>query len=179
MQYPPSVAALHLVVPNVFQAVCELVHTCALSGATNSKKGRCQDTQHSTGGKERLGRISKQGNRYLRWLLVAGAMAVIRYARQHGTKRPWLARLMDRRPIKVAWIPDLLLRSETHGDYRIVAAMPDRDGDHMYRIKSPLEEYERVVKEDLLVKSDGYLPEETPTRVSRYGSITLPTLQPA
>jgi len=58
--------------------------------------------QHSTGGKERLGRISKQGNRHLRWLLVAGAMAVIRYARQHGTKRPWLARLMGRRPIKVA-----------------------------------------------------------------------------
>src|SRR5262249_25942264 len=73
------------------------------------------------GGKERLGGISKQGNRHLRWLLVAGcsprtimaqairpillasataatliwptihqasAMAVIRYARQHGTKRP-------------------------------------------------------------------------------------------
>jgi transposase len=58
--------------------------------------------QHSTGGRERLGGISKQGNRYLRWLLVAGAMAVIRYARQHGTKRLWLARLMDRRPIKVA-----------------------------------------------------------------------------
>jgi hypothetical protein len=37
----------------------------------------------------------------MRWLLVAGAMA-IRYARQHGTKRPWLMRLMDRRPIKVA-----------------------------------------------------------------------------
>jgi len=52
--------------------------------------------QHSTGGKERLGRISKQGNRHLRWLLVAGAMAVIRYARQHGTKRLWLARLIDR-----------------------------------------------------------------------------------
>ena len=58
--------------------------------------------QHSTGGKERLGGISKQGNRYLRWLLVAGAMAVIRYARQHGTKRLWLARLMERRPVKVA-----------------------------------------------------------------------------
>src|SRR5262245_46180458 len=58
--------------------------------------------QHSTGGKERLGSISKQGNRHLRWLLVVGAMAVIRYARQHGTKRPWLTRLMDRRPIKVA-----------------------------------------------------------------------------
>jgi transposase len=58
--------------------------------------------QHSTGGKERLGRISKQGNRHLRWLLVAGAMAVIRYARQHGTKRLWLGRLMGRRPTKVA-----------------------------------------------------------------------------
>ena len=58
--------------------------------------------QHSTGGKERLGGISKQGNRYLRWLLVAGAMAVIRYARQHGTRRLWLARIMERRPIKVA-----------------------------------------------------------------------------
>jgi len=58
--------------------------------------------QHSTGGKDRLGGISKQGNRYLRWLLVARAMAVIRYARQHGTKRLWLARIMERRPIKVA-----------------------------------------------------------------------------
>jgi transposase len=58
--------------------------------------------QHSTGGKERLGGISKQGNRYLRWLLIAGSMAVIRYARQHGTKRLWLARIMERRPIKVA-----------------------------------------------------------------------------
>jgi transposase len=58
--------------------------------------------QHSTAGKERLGGISKQGNRYLRWLLVAGAMAVIRYARQHGTKRLWLTRIMERRPIKVA-----------------------------------------------------------------------------
>ncbi len=58
--------------------------------------------QLSTGGKARLGGISEQGNRYLRWLLVAGAMAVIRYARQHGTKRFWLARIMERRPIKVA-----------------------------------------------------------------------------
>ena len=59
--------------------------------------------QHSTGGRDRLGSITKQGNRYLRWLLVVGAMAVIRYARKHGTeKRPWLARLMERRPTKVA-----------------------------------------------------------------------------
>jgi transposase len=59
--------------------------------------------QHSTGGKDRLGSITKQGNRYLRWLLIVGAMAVIRYARKHGTeKRPWLGRLMERRPTKVA-----------------------------------------------------------------------------
>jgi transposase len=59
--------------------------------------------QHTTGGKDRLGSITKQGNRYLRWLLVTGAMAVIRYAQKHGTKnRPWLGRLMQRRPTKVA-----------------------------------------------------------------------------
>jgi hypothetical protein len=57
--------------------------------------------QHTTGGKDRLGSITKQGNRYLRWLLVAGAMAVIRYAQKHGTeRRPWLGRLMERRPTR-------------------------------------------------------------------------------
>ena len=59
--------------------------------------------QHTTGGKDKLGSITKQGNRYLRWLLVAGAMAVIRYAQKHCTKqRPWLGRLMERRTTKVA-----------------------------------------------------------------------------
>ena len=43
--------------------------------------------QHTTGGKDRLGSITKQGNRYLRWLLVVGAMAVIHYARKHGTRK--------------------------------------------------------------------------------------------
>ena len=38
--------------------------------------------QNSTGGKERMGRISKQGDRYLRWLLVAGAMTIIRHRRK-------------------------------------------------------------------------------------------------
>jgi transposase len=59
--------------------------------------------EDSTGGKRRLGPISKQGNRYLRWLLVTGAMAVIRYAKRTGfKKRPWLARLLEHRPIKLA-----------------------------------------------------------------------------
>jgi transposase len=35
--------------------------------------------QHSSGGKDRLGSISKQGHRYLRQMLVVGALAVIRY----------------------------------------------------------------------------------------------------
>src|SRR6201990_154585 len=52
--------------------------------------------QHTTGGRDKLGSITKQGDRYLRWLLVHGAMAVIRYAQKHGTlKRPWLGQLMS------------------------------------------------------------------------------------
>jgi transposase len=58
--------------------------------------------QSSTGGKERLGRISKQGDPYLRWLLVAGAMAVIRQAKRRGTADPWLAGLIANKPTKVA-----------------------------------------------------------------------------
>ena len=42
--------------------------------------------QHSSGGKDRLGSISKRGDRYLRFLFVAGALAVNRYAKIHGTK---------------------------------------------------------------------------------------------
>jgi hypothetical protein len=59
----------------------------------------------------------------------------------------------------VTCIPDRFLRHAAPGDYRITAVMPDRDGDHMYRVKSPREEHERVVMESLLVKSEGYLPE--------------------
>jgi len=81
--------------------------------------------QASTGGKERMGRISKQGDQYLRWLLVAGAMSVIRHARRKDpAKMPWLAGLMERRPLRVAavalankiarmaWV--VLMRGETY-----------------------------------------------------------------
>ena len=61
--------------------------------------------QHSTGGKERLGHISKAGNRYLRTLLVVGALSVIRRAKETGgTRRAWLLALMERRSAKVAAI---------------------------------------------------------------------------
>jgi transposase len=57
--------------------------------------------QNSSGGKERLGSITKAGNRYLRQMLFAGAMAVIRRAMQ-GTRRTWLIRLLERRKPKIA-----------------------------------------------------------------------------
>ncbi len=58
--------------------------------------------QSSTGGKERMGRISKQGDHYLRWLLVAGSMTIIRHAKRRGTTIPWLANLIANKPTKVA-----------------------------------------------------------------------------
>jgi len=59
--------------------------------------------QHSSGSREKLGNITKQGDRYLRSLFFTGALAVIRYAKIHGSKhRPWLAKLLERRPTKVA-----------------------------------------------------------------------------
>jgi len=58
--------------------------------------------QASTGGKQRMGRISKQGDQYLRWLLVAGAMTVIRHAKRRGTTDPWLAHIIAHKPTKVA-----------------------------------------------------------------------------
>jgi hypothetical protein len=76
----------------------------------------------------------------------------------------------------VTCIPDRFLRHAAPGDYKIIAAMPDRDGDHVYRIKSPLEEHERVVRESLLVKSEGYLPEEVVIKRSRR-TISLATLR--
>ena len=61
--------------------------------------------QNSTGGKARLGHISKAGNRYLRMLLVVGALSVIRRAKQVGyTRRPWLTKLLQRRSTKIAAI---------------------------------------------------------------------------
>jgi transposase len=81
--------------------------------------------QTSTGGKQRLGKISKQGDQYLRWLLVAGAMSVIRHAKRRGTtNQAWLAHMIARKPTKVAavalanktariaWV--VLMRGETY-----------------------------------------------------------------
>ncbi len=55
--------------------------------------------QHSSGGKERLGRISKMGQRSLRRLLIVGAIAMMRWAARKGAPGgSWLERMMARKP---------------------------------------------------------------------------------
>jgi len=59
--------------------------------------------QSSSGGKERLGRITKMGDRYLRQLLVVGATALARYAKQKpSTVDPRFVALLARKPARVA-----------------------------------------------------------------------------
>jgi transposase len=57
--------------------------------------------EDSTGGKPKLGPISKQGDQYLRRILVVGAHAVLKRARQQPEKYPWLTGLLVRKPFRV------------------------------------------------------------------------------
>ena len=58
--------------------------------------------QNSSGGKERLGRTSKRGDKYIRCLLVAGAVAILRHARNRTTKdAEWVQAMLARKPAKV------------------------------------------------------------------------------
>jgi transposase len=90
------------------EAICEAVTRANMRFVpikTSEQQSGLVLQQHSSGGKDRLGSISKQGDRYLRSLFVAGALSVIRYAKAHGSKhRPWLTALLARRPAKVAAI---------------------------------------------------------------------------
>ena len=60
--------------------------------------------EHSTGGKQRLGGISRAGHERLRSLLVAGATAVIRHASRADSRlaTEWLRQLLSRKPRKLA-----------------------------------------------------------------------------
>ena len=82
--------------------------------------------QNSTGGKQRLEKTSKMGQRDIRRLRITGAMAVVRWALRRGApQNPWLTRMLERKPPMVAalalankmargiWV--MLTRSE---DYR-------------------------------------------------------------
>jgi len=62
-------------------------------------------SQNSTGGKERLGRITKTGNRYLRRLLVIGATGLIRYKRKNVPGGlDWLNRLLAKKPVRLVTV---------------------------------------------------------------------------
>jgi transposase len=55
--------------------------------------------QKSTGGKQRLGKTSKMGQRDIRRLLIVGAMAVVRWASRKGAPEgSWLARMLGKKP---------------------------------------------------------------------------------
>jgi transposase len=86
--------------------------------------------QHSTGGKQVLGRISKMGQRDIRRLLIVGAMTIVRWARRKGAQEgSWLHRMLARKPrmlvaialankmARAIWA--MLTRGE---DYRVPAA---------------------------------------------------------
>jgi transposase len=88
--------------------------------------------QHSTGGKTRLGGISKQGDRYLRRLLVVGATAVIRHTKDKPTPMAnWIRKLMEKKPFRlvsvalanknarIAWV--VLMRKEAYRPYGLTA----------------------------------------------------------
>jgi len=88
--------------------------------------------QHSTGGKTRLGGISKQGDRYLRRLLVVGATAVMRHTKDKPTPiANWIRKLMEKKPFRlvsvalanklarIAWV--VLTRQEAYRPYELTA----------------------------------------------------------
>ncbi len=83
--------------------------------------------QNSSGGKERLGRISKQGDRYLRQLLVIGATSMLGVINKNRTTNDaWAIALLDKKPprlvtvalankmARIAWA--IMTRQETYKD---------------------------------------------------------------
>lgn len=89
--------------------------------------------QHSTGGKQVLGRTSKMGQRDIRRLLIIGAMSVIRWATRKGTiQGTWLHAMLLRKPRKVVAIAlankmaralwAMETRKEDYQDPRLAAA---------------------------------------------------------
>lgn len=84
--------------------------------------------QNSSGGKQRLGSISKQGNRYLRSLLILGAANVLR-RRKKASQSAWLAALRGRRPFKVVAV------ALAHKMARIIWALMVKGGS--YRAANP------------------------------------------
>lgn len=88
--------------------------------------------QHSTGGRTRLGGISKQGDRYLRRLLVVGATAVMRHIKDKPTPMAdWIRKLSEKKPFRlvsvalanklarIVWV--VLTRNEAYRPHQLAA----------------------------------------------------------
>ena len=84
--------------------------------------------QHLTGGRQRLGRISKQGDGYIRRLLILGGTALVRYARGAGGT-VWAKQLLARRPARVVTV------ALANKAARIIWALLTRGG--VYRSTAP------------------------------------------
>jgi len=86
--------------------------------------------QHSSGGKERLGRISKMGDKYLRRLLVVGMTSLVRRAKyKPDAVDARLAHLLSRKPVRVVTVA---LANKTA---RVIWAIMTRGG--TYRAPQP------------------------------------------
>jgi transposase len=85
--------------------------------------------QHSTGGKQVLGKTSKMGQRDIRRLLIVGAIAIVRWASRKDAEGTWLHRMLARKPRMLVAIAlaNKMARSiwamlTKNQDYRVPAA---------------------------------------------------------
>lgn len=103
-----EVASRLMTIPGV-GAICATASQALAPSVETFSKGRdfaawigLTPKQNSSGGKERLGKVSKIGQRDLRRLLVLGATAVVRWARRYGAPAgSWLAKKLSRKPPKL------------------------------------------------------------------------------
>ena len=92
--------------------------------------------QHSTGGKPRLGRMSKMGQRDIRRLLITGAMSVVRCAARRGAPPgSWLARMLARKPRMLARKPRML----------VAVALANRTARIVWALMTNMEVYQEPV----------------------------------
>ncbi|MGY3487662.1 transposase [Bradyrhizobium sp. USDA 4011] len=124
-----EVASRLMTIPGI-GAICATAIEALSPSAETFSKGRdfaawidLTPKQNSSGGKDRLGKISRMGRRDLRRLLVLGATAVVRWARRYGLPAgSWLARMLSKKP------PKLIAVALAHKMARIAWALTVRGG---------------------------------------------------
>ena len=105
--HPPCVVAMEACASSNHWAreIAKLGHQTFTKGRDFAAWVGLTPSQHSSGGKERLGRISKMGERTLRRLFIIGAAAIVRWAvRGRGPANPWLMSLLGRTPRMLATV---------------------------------------------------------------------------